>query len=82
MSLASAACVVLMLTEYLDGLNNSHGSDQNAGRGESNPAKSGSGIGPSVPSPFRMRNAVAANNPAVAGADPGTASSFGGNEIC
>jgi hypothetical protein len=52
------------------------------GRGESNPAKSGCGIGRSVPSPFRIRNAAATNNPAVAGADPGTASSFGGNEIC
>jgi hypothetical protein len=51
------------------------------GWGESNPAKSACGIGHSVLSPFRMRNAAATNNPAVAGADPGTASSFGGNEI-
>jgi hypothetical protein len=43
------------------------------GWGESNPAKSACGIGHSVPSPFRMRNAAATNNPAVAGADPGTA---------
>jgi hypothetical protein len=49
---------------------------------ETNPAKSACGIGHSVPSPFRMRNAAPTNNPAVADADPGTASSFAGNEIC